>query len=221
MPHPDLLPQRHLSAGAGGNPRLLRRQERGADRGGRLPRLYRADALDRSCAAPTSTPSSTARTCCRRPANTRRTSCCRGLAQFLARRGPRGSIPPPIGEKARTSMPAHLPAVQQSLARSAAAAADLLHRLSGASGVFRAQAGAARDRQPAYLRRYRLPLLRLVRAVQHGQHLPRLRPGACELGRGRPQLRKRPIAVMGDGGFWHNGLITGVASTYSTTPTAC
>jgi indolepyruvate ferredoxin oxidoreductase, alpha subunit len=28
-----------------------------------------------------------------------------------------------------------------------------------------------------------------------------------------PNLQKRPIAVMGDGGFWHNGLITGVASS--------
>ena len=27
-----------------------------------------------------------------------------------------------------------------------------------------------------------------------------------------PNMQKRPIAVMGDGGFWHNGLITGVAS---------
>jgi len=27
-----------------------------------------------------------------------------------------------------------------------------------------------------------------------------------------PNLAKRPIAVMGDGGFWHNGLISGVAS---------
>ena len=27
-----------------------------------------------------------------------------------------------------------------------------------------------------------------------------------------PNLQKRPIAVMGDGGFWHNGLITGVTS---------
>jgi indolepyruvate ferredoxin oxidoreductase alpha subunit len=27
-----------------------------------------------------------------------------------------------------------------------------------------------------------------------------------------PNLEKRPIAVMGDGGFWHNGVITGVAS---------
>ena len=27
-----------------------------------------------------------------------------------------------------------------------------------------------------------------------------------------PNMDKRPIAIMGDGGFWHNGLITGVAS---------
>lgn len=27
-----------------------------------------------------------------------------------------------------------------------------------------------------------------------------------------PNLARRPVAVMGDGGFWHNGLITGVAS---------
>ena len=27
-----------------------------------------------------------------------------------------------------------------------------------------------------------------------------------------PNLDRRPISVMGDGGFWHNGLITGVAS---------
>jgi indolepyruvate ferredoxin oxidoreductase alpha subunit len=27
-----------------------------------------------------------------------------------------------------------------------------------------------------------------------------------------PNLEKKPIAIMGDGGFWHNGVITGVAS---------
>jgi indolepyruvate ferredoxin oxidoreductase alpha subunit len=27
-----------------------------------------------------------------------------------------------------------------------------------------------------------------------------------------PNTEKRPIAIMGDGGFWHNGVITGVAS---------
>src|ERR1019366_9208218 len=27
-----------------------------------------------------------------------------------------------------------------------------------------------------------------------------------------PKMATRPIAIMGDGGFWHNGLITGLAS---------
>src|SRR5262249_42099257 len=27
-----------------------------------------------------------------------------------------------------------------------------------------------------------------------------------------PMQAKRPVAVMGDGGFWHNGLLSGVAS---------
>jgi indolepyruvate ferredoxin oxidoreductase alpha subunit len=28
-----------------------------------------------------------------------------------------------------------------------------------------------------------------------------------------PNIKNRPIAIMGDGGFWHNGLVTGVASS--------
>ncbi|TAK48930.1 MAG: indolepyruvate ferredoxin oxidoreductase subunit alpha [Xanthobacteraceae bacterium] len=28
-----------------------------------------------------------------------------------------------------------------------------------------------------------------------------------------PNMERRPVAVMGDGGFWHNGIITGVTST--------
>ena len=51
-----------------------------------------------------------------------------------------------------------------------------------------------------------------LRAVQSRQFDPRLRHVARERRGGRPELDKRPIAIMGDGGFWHNGLITGVAS---------
>ena len=35
-----------------------------------------------------------------------------------------------------------------------------------------------------------------------------------------PNMERRPIAIMGDGGFWHNGLITGVVSNLSTKATA-
>ena len=63
-----------------------------------------------------------------------------------------------------------------------------------------------------YQHRYRLPFVRDVRAVQHGQFRPRLRHVAGQRRGGAPNMEKRPIAIMGDGGFWHNGLITGVAS---------
>ena len=97
--------------------------------------------------------------------------------------------------------------------RHSAAAAELLHRLPGAAGVRRHQADAARDRADAYQRRHRLPFVRDLRAVLARQLDPRLRHVARERRRGRPEPgERRPIAVMGDGGFWHNGLITGVAS---------
>ena len=44
------------------------------------------------------------------------------------------------------------------------------------------------------------------------QFHPWLRHVACERRRGDAEHAEAPIAVMGDGGFWHNGLITGVAS---------
>ena len=71
----------------------------------------------------------------------------RGLAQFLieARPARLDTAPSAISINKLT---AHLPAVSQSLARHAAAAADLLHRLPGASGVLRAEADPGRNRQP-------------------------------------------------------------------------
>jgi indolepyruvate ferredoxin oxidoreductase alpha subunit len=37
-------------------------------------------------------------------------------------------------------------------------------------------------------------------------------PGAGAAGAGGPKAGKRAIAVMGDGGFWHNGLTSGIAN---------
>ena len=51
-----------------------------------------------------------------------------------------------------------------------------------------------------------------LRAVQSRQLDPRLRHVARERrGRVAPVMQKRTITVMGDGGFWHNGLLIGVA----------
>jgi len=36
-----------------------------------------------------------------------------------------------------------------------------------------------------------------------------------------PNLERRPISVRATGGFWHNGLITGVASNLFNKTTAC
>ena len=71
--------------------------------------------------------------------------------------------------------------------RIAGAAAGVLHRLPGAAGVQRHQAGAARDRADPYQRRHRLPFVRHPAAVQPRQLDPRLRHVARQRRRGRPQ----------------------------------
>ena len=118
---------------------------------------------------------------------------------------------PTISAKADTLL-GHKPAAVAIGRRPPAAPAEFLHRLPGAAGVRRAQAHPARDRPHAHLGRHRLPLVRDLRAVLDGQLDPRLRHVARERRRGRAEPEARPISVMGDGGFWHNGLITGVAS---------
>ena len=81
--------------------------------------------------------------------------------------------------------------------RTAAAPAEFLHRLPRAPGVRRDQAHAARDRADAHLGRHRLPFVRDLRAVQHGQLDPRLRHVARERRRGRAEPASAPD--LGDG----------------------
>jgi indolepyruvate ferredoxin oxidoreductase, alpha subunit len=72
-----------------------------------------------------------------------------------------------------------------------------------------------RDRPGAYLRRYRLPRAsRRFAPFLHGQLDPRLRHVAGERAGGVATERRTSgrSPIMGDGGFWHNGLLTGVAS---------
>ena len=112
----------------------------------------------------------------------------RGLANFLAAAKPAGIDTAEISAKADRLL-GHKARGDRGGRRIAAAPAEFLHRLSGAPGVRRAQAHAARDRPDAHLGRHRLPLVRDLRAVQHGQLDPRLRHVARERRRGRAEPR--------------------------------
>jgi hypothetical protein len=96
----------------------------------------------------------------------------------------------------------------------AAPAAGLLHRLPGASDLHRDEAGRARTGPaPRVSCRHRLPPVLHPAAVQ-----PRATPpwATASAGparrRSTPASQARTISVMGDGGFWHNGLTSGVAN---------
>ena len=94
-----------------------------------------------------------------------------------------------------------------------AAAAEFLHRLSRAAGVQRHQADAARARArpisaPTSAAIRSRPSRRSAWAIPSSATACRWRAPP----QSTPNMERRPIAIMGDGGFWHNGLITGVAS---------
>jgi len=205
-------PQRGLSAGAGGAPRLLRRQARRAGGRGRPTRIHRARAQRGTCAAPICKPGCSARVRCPRPANIPPRFLLNGLAAFLAEVRPAGLDPELIVARMRDIV-GHRPKVAASLGEIAGTATGVLHRLSGAAGVQRHQAGCSARSVPTHI------------SADIGCHsfgtLPPFSLGNSILGYGMslasaaavgPNMDRRSIAVMGDGGFWHNGLITGVAS---------
>ena len=135
-----------------------------------------------------------------------------GLAAFLQAARPNGLDADTVARKGARADRAQGEGRRR--ARPAAAApAGLLHRLPGAAGVLGDQADAARARA----RRTSRPTSAAIRS----RPSRRSRMGNSILGYGMslasaaavgPNMEKRPIAIMGDGGFWHNGLITGVAS---------
>ena len=98
-----------------------------------------------------------------------------GLGSFIAEVRPTGIDADAITTRAK-SLSAH---------KGPAMAA--LGDMPGAPGVHRHQADAARARADAYQRRYRLPLVRDLRALQPRQLHPRLRHVAGERGRGHSQ----------------------------------
>ena len=138
-----------------------------------------------------------------------------GLAAFLAadaaRRRRHERVEAVLRRRRRTAQAARRRTARRA---GAAAAAGLLHRLPGAAGVLRAEAGRAASSARIHIsRRHRLPLVLHLRAVHPRQHHPRLRHVLASGRRRRADASaSAPITVMGDGGFWHNGLSLGRAN---------
>ena len=187
---PILCAQRGLSAHSGGGARVLRRQARGPDRGGRLARLHRATDQCRAAPRRHSNPRHRQRTAAGdRRIHLRRTAQRAGriLQRSPSRRhrcrrhccAGEGHAGAPSGRCRRRR-------------RAAAAPADLLHRLPGTASVLRHQADATRAWRYAHQCRHRLPCIRDVCAVLDGQLHPRLR----HVARVAPP-RSRPISRSG------------------------
>ena len=94
----------------------------------------------------------------------------------------------------------------------ARAAAGILYRLPRAADLQRDEAGRARARPASCLGRHRLPSVLDPAAVQPRQHHDGLRPRRRRRRGLNVPAGKRAISVMGDGGFWHNGLTSGIAN---------
>ena len=113
-----------------------------------------------------------------------------GLAAFLQAARPNLDADT-VAEKAR-GLIAHKAESRRRARAAAAAPAGLLHRLPGAPGVLGHQADAARIGADPHQRRYRLPFVRDLRAVQPGQFDPRLRHVARQRRRGRAEHGPAP-----------------------------
>ena len=165
-----------------------------------------------SCAAPTSRPACSARAACRAPASTSSEVLLKGLAAFLARDAPVPASTPTRSRPARQAMLAHK-------AGAMAAVGDIPARppnfCTGCPErpVFTAIKLMQRELGPTHISAdigchsfaTFAPFSLGNSILGYGMSLA----SAAAVG---PNMDRRPIAIMGDGGFWHNGLITGVAS---------
>ncbi len=124
---------------------------------------------------------------CRRPANTPPKCCSTALPRSSPKRAPRASTP--------TRSPRSVRGIRRRMRRGGRGARRTCRRARRRSAPAarngrcsaRIKLVAARDRPDPYQRRYRLPLVRDLAAVQHRQLDPRLRHVARERRRGRPQ----------------------------------
>ena len=154
---------------------LLRRQARRADGRGGPAGVHRAGASTRSCAAPTSRPRSTARTCCRWPASTPAPWCATAFGKFLAPYRPDARRC--RRRRRERGRQARLASAASESSRNVQRARRLLHRLPGAADLHRHEAGRARTRPASRELRHRLPPVLDPAAVQHRRDDHGLRPG--------------------------------------------
>ena len=164
------------------------------------------------CAGTTSTRRSTARTCCRWRANTRSKSSPRGVAAFVARHAA-GAVARGRARMAGAKRSAPRPRSPSALAQPLPARPPQFCIGCPERPVFSALKLAQQDIGPVHV------------AGDIGCHaFATFEPfsmGHSILGYGMslasragvsPMMQRRTLAVMGDGGFWHNGLLTGVQS---------
>jgi indolepyruvate ferredoxin oxidoreductase alpha subunit len=135
----------------------------------------------------------------------------RGLANFLCRRQARRHR---HGGDLREGRQAARPqgCGHRGGRRASAAPAEFLHRLSRASGVRRAQARAARLGPTHISADIGCHSFATFAPFSMGNSILGYGMSLASAAAVAPNMSRRPISVMGDGGFWHNGLITGVAS---------
>ena len=181
---PDLLPERHLSAGPGGDRRVLRRQARGAGGRGRPAGLHRGGDPRRAAPAEVQRDEGARQGLLPMAGEYTGEMVLTGMANFVDAVAPRGIDTGRIRTVYEGLTAPKRQAAGAARRAGAGAPAGLLRRLPGAAGVLGDEAGRARVRRVPRLGRHRLPHLLDAAAVQHRQHGARLRP------RARLQLRR-------------------------------
>ena len=204
-----LCPQCRLSHHRRRDGRILPRQVGGADgRGGRA-RLSRAGA--EYAAAPARPPDQD----CGKdvlPMGGEYTApvVVKGLRAFLLAHAPELLAQPAADPRSRADSRAR--EGQGARQVGAAASARLLHRLSGATDLRRDETGREGARAAPHLGGHRLPSFSILPPFNLGTTTMGYGLGPASASAFNVTSDRRAISVMGDGGFWHNGLASSIGN---------
>ena len=240
QPHPAVRHERDLPRHRGRGHRLLPRQARRAAARGRPARLHRAEPA-RGAAQGRHRHAALGQG---RAAHGRRVhhpGHARGPARIPAPQPPESlqthpavaadaaaaSAAQPRSSRSRARGPpdpSSSPSPSTSMSRadggSAAAPGRLLYRLPRAPDLLGADAGAGNAGPAPYFLRHRLPPVLDPAALQPGRHHHGLRLGASSAAAFNVPAAKRPISIMGDGGFCTTACPRASATPCSTSTTA-